>query len=78
MNKEEFLSIAANYYQEYESLKDSPNFYDYEKSFVEMWQRLGKEYMEKQLNESSATLDRRKKNANPLRRNLRIKVPQLP
>jgi hypothetical protein len=61
MKKEEFLSIAEKYYQEYESLKSASNFYDYEKHFVHLWQRLGTEYMEKQLNETSATTDRRKK-----------------
>jgi hypothetical protein len=55
MNKEEFLSVASQYYEEFESLKNQSNFYDYEKSFVELWQRLGSEYMEKQLNEMSAT-----------------------
>ena len=61
MNKEEFLSVAASYYEEYASLEQVTNFYDYEKSFVDMWQRLGKECMEKQLNSSSVTQDRRKK-----------------
>ena len=61
MNKEEFLAIACSYYDEFETLDQAPNFYDYEKSFVALWQRLGKEYMEKQLNSSSATQDRRKK-----------------
>jgi hypothetical protein len=61
MNKEDFLSIAASYYEEYASLTQATNFYDYEKSFVEMWQRLGKECMDKQLNSSSASQDRRKK-----------------
>ena len=61
MTKEEFLSVAEGYYAEFESLKDSSDFYDYEKDFVDFWQKLGKEYMEKQLNESSSTQDRRKK-----------------
>ncbi|MDR1408247.1 MAG: hypothetical protein LBJ23_09420 [Tannerella sp.] len=53
MNREEFLSEVSRYYEEFESLKTEPSFYDYEKSFVEIWQRLGREYMEKQLNETS-------------------------
>ena len=61
MPREEFLSIADSYYAEFESLKGSPNFYDYEKSFVELMQKLSSEYMEKQLNASSVTQDRRKK-----------------
>jgi hypothetical protein len=61
MNKEEFLSIAESYYAEYESLKGSSDFYDYEKSFVNLMQKLSCEFMEKQLNESSVTKNRRKK-----------------
>jgi len=61
MNKEEFLSVAEGYYEEFSSLTAASNFYDYEKSFVELWQRLGNEYMEKQLNASYVTADRRKK-----------------
>ena len=44
MSREEFLSIADSYYADFESLKDAPNFYDYEKSFVDLWQKLGQEY----------------------------------
>jgi len=65
MTREEFLSIADSYYTDFESLKDAPNFYDYEKSFVDLWHKLGQEYMEKQLNESSSTRDRRKKKLLP-------------
>jgi len=61
MSKEEFLSIAEGYYAEFESLKSSSNFYDYEKSLAGMMHRLSSECMEKQLNESSVTQDRRKK-----------------
>jgi hypothetical protein len=66
MKKEEFLSVASQYYEEFESLKSQPNFYGYGKCFVELWQRLGSEYMEKQLNEASVTENRRKKNAHPV------------
>jgi len=65
MSREEFLSIADSYYSDFESLKDSSNFYDYEKSFIDLWQKLGQECMEKQLNESSSTRDRRKKKLLP-------------
>jgi hypothetical protein len=61
MNKEKFLSIAESHYSEFESLKDSPNFYDYEKNTVEFWQKVSRECMESQLNEGSVTEDRRKK-----------------
>jgi hypothetical protein len=61
MNRKEFLSVASQYYEEFESLKTQPNFYDYQKTFTDLWQRLGREYMEKQLNETSVTENRRKK-----------------
>jgi len=61
MSKEEYLSIAEGYYAEFEALKSSSDFYDYEKSLAGMMQKLSSEYMEKQLNESSVTQDRRKK-----------------
>ena len=70
MSKEEFLSIAEGYYVEFEGLKTSSNFYDYEKSLAGMMQKLSSAYIEKQLNESSVTQDRRKKNSNPIWRNL--------
>ena len=59
MTKEEFLSIAEGYYAEFESLKESTDFYDYEKSLVDLMQKLSCAYMEKQLNEGSVTEDRR-------------------
>jgi hypothetical protein len=49
MSREEFLSVASQYYEEFESLKAQPNFYGYDKTFADLWQRLGREYMEKQL-----------------------------
>jgi hypothetical protein len=61
MTKEEFLSIAENYYSEFESLKGSPTLYDYEKSLAEMMQKLSCVYMENHLNEGSVSQDRRKK-----------------
>ena len=77
MSKEEFLSIAEGYYAEFESLKESSNFYDYEKSLAEMMQKLSCDYMEKQLNKGSVTKDRRKKNSYPLRRNQCTEIPQV-
>jgi hypothetical protein len=61
MSKEEYLSIAESYYAEFESLKKLPNFYDYEKSLVDLMQKLSRAFMENQLNEGSVTQDRRKK-----------------
>ena len=61
MTKVEFLSIAEGYYAEYEALKEEGDFYDYEKCFVELMQKLNGELMEKQLNEGSVSKDRRRK-----------------
>jgi hypothetical protein len=61
MTKEEFVSIAEGYYEEFENLKTNPNFYDYEKALVDLMQKLSGELMERQLNEGSVTKDRRKK-----------------
>ena len=41
MSTDEFLFMADIYYVDFEMLKDSPNFYDYEKCFVDLWQKLG-------------------------------------
>ena len=46
MTKAEFLSIASNYYEELEALKELPNFYDYEKNLVDIWQKFGNEFIE--------------------------------
>jgi len=61
MTREEFTALADRYYDEFASLPDAPNFYDYEKSFDSLFTRMAQEFMEKQLNESSSTMDRRKK-----------------
>jgi uncharacterized membrane protein len=61
MTREEYLALAASRYDELEKLKEKDNFYDYEKGFDEIWRDLGRQYMESQLNEKSATSDRRKK-----------------
>ena len=61
MTKEEYVSIALSHYEELDSLKNTGNFYEYEKKFAQIWQDLGREYLESALNEKSATIDRRKK-----------------
>jgi hypothetical protein len=65
MTKEEYLSLAASRYEEIEALKEKDNFYDYEKSFDQIWQDLGRLYLEGHLNEQSSTQDRRKKKLSP-------------
>jgi hypothetical protein len=61
MTREEYLSLVESRYEELEKLKEKDNFYDYEKGFDEVWQDLGRRYMESQLNDMSKTTDRRKK-----------------
>ena len=55
MTKEEFLSMAESHYAEFEGLKGSPTFYDYEKSLDGLMQKLSSQYMEKYLNEGSVS-----------------------
>jgi oligoendopeptidase F len=69
MTKEEYLAMESGRYEEIESLKAKDNFYDYEKSFDQIWQDLGRLYLENHMNEQSSTRDQRKKNAYQIRRN---------
>jgi hypothetical protein len=48
-------------YEELETLNEKDNFYDFEKTFDRIWQDLGRQYLEKKLNEQSQIRDRRKK-----------------
>ena len=59
MSKEEYLALAEAKYQELQAQKSQPTFYDYEKSFVDIWQDLGRQVLEKSL--SQVPKDRRKK-----------------
>jgi uncharacterized membrane protein len=59
MTEEEFLALARQKYQELQQLKTKPTLYDYEKSFDEIWQELGRQVLEKNL--SNVPVDRRKK-----------------
>jgi hypothetical protein len=62
MEKEEFLALAASRYDELQELGKLDNFYDYEKSFDKIWQDLGRDYLERSLeDDSSKSNDRRKK-----------------
>jgi len=54
------MALAAQKYDDLQQLKSKPTFYDYEKSFEELWQDLGRQVLEKSLSEVPA--DRRKKN----------------
>ncbi len=59
MTEEEYITLARQKYQDLQDLKSKPTFYDYEKSFDEIWQDLGRQVLEKNL--SDVPKDRRKK-----------------
>ncbi len=59
MTKEAFLAVAAQRYDDLQSLNKLDNFYDYEKEFVSLWKELGREVLEKNLGELPR--DKRKK-----------------
>lgn len=59
MTKEEYLAIAAAWYDQFVALNRKDNFYDYEKEFVSILNDLGQEVLEKNLRELSK--DKRKK-----------------
>ena len=59
--EEEYIALARQKYNELKALKDKPTFYDYEKSFEEIWLDLGRQVLEKSL--SRVPTDRRKKKA---------------
>jgi hypothetical protein len=61
MTEEEYLSLAKQKYQELQALKNKKTFYDYEKTFDEIWTDLGRQVLEKNL--SDVPVDRRKKKA---------------
>jgi len=43
MSKEEYIALAEAKYQELQALQSNATFYDYEKSFVDLWQDLGRQ-----------------------------------
>lgn len=59
MTEDEYVALARQKYQDLQQLKSKPTFYDYEKSFDEIWQDLGRQVLEKNL--SDVPGDRRKK-----------------
>jgi uncharacterized membrane protein len=59
MTKEEYLQLAGKRYDEFNALNKIDNFYDYEKSFEQIINSLGKEILEKNIGPLSK--DRRKK-----------------
>ncbi len=59
ISKDEFLALAAQKYEQIHDLHQQPTFYDYEKTFVGIWEELGRQVLEKNL--SQVPNDRRKK-----------------
>ena len=59
MSKKDFLALAEQKYYDLQQLKEKLTLYDYEKSFDEIWQELGRQVLEKNL--SNVPDDRRKK-----------------
>ncbi len=59
MTEDEYMALPRQKYQELHQLKTQPTFYDYEKSFDQIWRDLGRQVLEKSL--SQAPADRRKK-----------------
>ena len=68
MTKDEYIALAAQKYEDLQQLKSKPTFYDYEKSFDEIWQDLGRQVLEKSLSDVPADR-RKKKDDNPIRPN---------
>ena len=60
MTKAEYLELASKHYDSINDLNKLDNFYDYEKDFVSILHKMGKEILEKNLGELSK--DKRKKN----------------
>lgn len=59
MTKEEFLTIASEKYEALEKLNEQTSFYDYEKSFDELWIDLGRQVLESNI--GKVPKDHRKK-----------------
>lgn len=57
--EEDYMALARQKYQDLKALKSKPTFYDYEKSFEEIWLDLGRQVLEKSLSDVPA--DQRKK-----------------
>lgn len=66
MTEDEYVALARQKYQALQQLQSKPTFYEYEQSFDEIWQDLGRQVLERTL--SAVPADRRKKkDDDPLR-----------
>lgn len=59
ITKEEYLAMASAEYDSLKELEGVKDFYDYEKTFSDIWQRLGRRVLESSI--STVGNDRRKK-----------------
>jgi len=62
MTKEQLIAAVTAHYDELNSLNKIDNFYDYESDFINLWAKMGREVLEKNI--STLPGDRRKKNSN--------------
>ena len=60
MTKAEYLELASKHYDSINALNKLDNFYDYEKDFVSILHKMGKEILEK--NFGTLSTDKRIKN----------------
>ena len=51
MTKEEFIELATEKYEALQKLNTHLNFYDYEKTFDELWTELGRAVLERNIGE---------------------------
>lgn len=65
MTKEQLIASVSAHYDELNDLNKIDNFYDYESGFIELWAKMGREVLEKNISTPSG--DRRKKNSNRFR-----------
>ena len=49
MTKEEYLALASEKYEALQKLNTNLNFYDYEKTFDELWTELGRAVLERNI-----------------------------
>jgi hypothetical protein len=62
MTKEQLTEMITAHYEELNALNKLDNFYDYESDFINLWRKIGREVLEKNIGEIPN--NRRKKNAN--------------
>jgi len=61
MTKEEYLAIAAAKYDDLQALNEIKNFYDYEKTFEQIWKDTGRAVLEKTISDLPADWRKKKR-----------------